>query len=460
MKNILYVIILVLITSCKNDSQYIFSEDCISDETRLEILELSMDEYLSIVPLNNKREITENEAMNIAFNFIESNNLSEKKTGVINDKSVRKEYFNTSDCADSKNGEKSTMLPIYNIKISDKNIDKNIIVSGVGRLPSIIAYFEVDNQYEEKNTQNDLLIDFAKFNYAKDVAYFELAIDSLRKSTLDKVSRFFSIPVDSININNIKNKLALEQIENKSRADIITDPSDINGRIIGRYGPWCDVKWDIGMPYNRKMPQVCPNNWFLDNRYGISSIVVAVAQTLAYFKPHMNVYGEIINWDYLKVNEEIHEYTDYFGSYVADPIERRDMVANLMKYIGEQCNVIYNCDGSSINPSNFISFLKRYNISVIQNGESINTAKLINYIESLNPVIMYGQTTSGGGHWWLVDGMITVMNGARIDKYIHANMGMGKSYSGYYYVNANQSLTFNPSFAHFQKNIKMYPYTL
>lgn len=42
---------------------------------------------------------------------------------------------------------------------------------------------------------------------------------------------------------------------------MIIDSSTIPGTVIGRFGPWCEVKWDVGMPYNRTMPQECPNNW-------------------------------------------------------------------------------------------------------------------------------------------------------------------------------------------------------
>lgn len=72
---------------------------------------------------------------------------------------------------------------------------------------------------------------------------------------------------------------------------------------------------------------------------------------------------------------------------------------------------------------------------------------------------MYGQTNSSGGHWWLIDGMLAVIvdvsGRQEIRKYIHANMGMGKSYTGYYY--ATNNMTFNPSFAHFSQNLVMYP---
>ena len=82
-------------------------------------------------------------------------------------------------------------------------------------------------------------------------------------------------------------------------------------------------------------------------------------------------------------------------------------------------------------------------------------------IDDLEPVIMYGKTSSGGGHWWLVDGYRTqVATRATFfpgfNVYMHANMGQGKSYTGYYLVGTDGSLTFDASFAHFNRDLVMY----
>lgn len=60
--------------------------------------------------------------------------------------------------------------------------------------------------------------------------------------------------------------------------------------------------------------------------------------------------------------EEIHDTSDYFGSYTKDPDDKCLMIAKLMKFIGEQCGVKYQCNSSSVNFSNIIKFLKIWDI--------------------------------------------------------------------------------------------------
>ncbi len=332
-------------------------------------------------------------------------------------------------------------IPVYSVIVENGNFKDVALVSGDERVPFVIAYYSLDKDREEAFRQNglnnDLMLDLSKKQIIQELENVENIQDSLRQSTLKKVSEKLSIEIEDVKIENIKNKLVVQDNKISTRADMITNPDNILGTVIGEFGPWCRVKWDVGMPYNRTMPQACPDNWLWDNRYAISSVVVAVAQTLAYFQPNMVVYGEPIDWNYLKVNEEIFEDSDYFGSYVQDPLRRRNMVANLMKYIGEQCSVQYHCSGASVNFTNVSNFLQRYGIK-IDGRQTFNTSSMISYIENLSPIIMYGQTSSNSGHWWLIDGLLAVIvdvsGRQEIRKYIHANMGMGKSYTGYYYA--------------------------
>lgn len=91
----------------------------------------------------------------------------------------------------------------------------------------------------------------------------------------------------------------------------------------------------------------------------------------------------------------------------------------------------------------------------------MDVSKLKASIDELRPVLMYGQDSNGGGHWWVVDGYRTqpATRGTFFpgyNVYMHANMGKGKSYTGYYLVGSDGTLTFNTTFAHFNKNFKMY----
>ena len=107
------------------------------------------------------------------------------------------------------------------------------------------------------------------------------------------------------------------------------------------------------------MEQNCSDNWLWDYRYPISSVVIATAEIMSFYKPIVYIDGTRIDWDYLCEKEEIHDTSDYFGSYTKDPDDKCLMIAKLMKFIGEQCGVKYQCNSSSVNFSNIIKFLKK-----------------------------------------------------------------------------------------------------
>lgn len=456
MKNyILTLAFSLIIISCEEQNDYI------SDKKSSKV-ELTKEEFISIA-YDNPKELTKYQIAGIVEKFISNNIYKKTRAGELKDIKIgTKSYISNKENVSPGQEKCVYNIPVYSVTIENGNLKDVALVAGDERVPIVIAYYSLDKDREEAFKQsglnNDLMLDLSKKQIFQELENIENLQDSLRLSTLKKVSEKLSIKIEDIKIEDIKNNLVVQDNNISTRADMITNPNNILGTVIGEFGPWCHVKWDVGMPYNRTMPQECPDNWLWDNRYAISSVVVAVAQTLAYFQPNMIVYGEQIDWNYLKVNEEIFEDSDYFGSYVQDPLRRRNMVANLMKYIGEQCSVQYHCGGASVDFTNVSNFLQRYGIK-IDGRQTFNTSSMIRYIENLSPIIMYGQTSSNGGHWWLIDGLLAVIvdvsGRQEIRKYIHANMGMGKSYTGYYYTTS--SMTFNPSFAHFSKNLVMYP---
>lgn len=423
-------------------------------------IELTSAEYISI-SFDNPKELTEDEAIDIVVAFTNSE-IRTKSSKTLDVKVSEKIYTSHEGNAFTRSADGMQNIPssvlLYKVTVQNDEVEDIALVCGDERCPSVIAYYSVKDtsEYSGANIANELLIEASKQVVYDNISKLEHIKNSLREATLNRLSKELQIPIEDIDIPKIKDKITLA--ENQETKAKITQEDNINtGTIIGRYGPWTETRWDVGMPYNRQLAQSCPNNWLWDNRYAVSSVVVAVAQALAYTKPSLTCYGVKIDWNYLKENQEIHEITDYFGSYVADPIEKRNMVANLMKYIGEQVKVSYTCSGSSVYWTDVCTFLDKHGIT-IDGKTNLNSTNLKNSINSLKPVIMYGQTSSGGGHWWLVDGMLVSRNMETTTSYyyMHANMGMGKSYSGYYLIDSNGGLTFDASFAHFNTNLVTY----
>jgi len=225
--------------------------------------------------------------------------------------------------------------------------------------------------------------------------------------------------------------------------------------VLNNYFPLLQTSWNQGMPYNRLMPQSCPNNWLWDNRPAIPSSAIAIAQILAFYEPQVTMNGVTMNWSYLTENKEIHEDTDYFGSYVQDPLPRRNMVAELMRGVIQNCNISYTCTGSSMTITPVKNYLSTFQITI--GAESGFTWPPIrNSISDFKPGLLYGQTDAGQGHFMVVDGgMLMKSNPNSLDFHIvHVNMCMGETYNGYYLM-GDQKL--EPGFAKFTKNWKLLP---
>ena len=362
MKKYLYFIIVAFTLSCESNV------DEKSNNIASKIIELTEEEFISIAYDDNV-ELLENHIIDIVQDFVASENLPENRIAhtrstdlsiTIKEKNYLK--FKSMNTRTIANTDNSIEVPIFNVSVRTEKSNNIALVSGDERLPVIIAYYN-DEFTDSCNLDNNILLNYSQQMLYRDLCYMENVRDSLHNPTIFKISQILNIPTDEIKFENIKSQIVIKEVGTNTRAAMIVDPVG-SGSLLASFGPLCRVKWNVGMPYNRTMPQTCPNNWLWDNRYAISSVVLATAQAMSFYKPSMFVYGQSINWDYLRENEEIHEYTDYFGEYVADPIERRNMVANLLKYIGEQCSVSYTCSGSSVNFSNVINFINRYGLTI------------------------------------------------------------------------------------------------
>jgi len=416
-------------------------------------IELTTDELLSVV-FDSENELSEIEVKSILDTYLNEN--IQTRANVSYEINAFKKYsmFERVKARSIKSSKEISSM-LYEMKVTVDSEDYVAIVSGDRRFPFVLAYYRnASEQY--KDSSNIPAIEYSKELMLNNISYIENIKDSLQCSTIEKISHELSISTKGFDIKNVINRLSLKK-DIETRAKITPDvPSDA----IAGAGPFIKVSWNCGMPYNRLMAQNCSDNWLWDNRYPISSVVIITAEILSFFKPNITVSGTRIDWDYLCQKEEIHEESDYFGSYVQDPLEKRNMIAKLMQYIGTQCQVNYSCSSSSVNMNKVFQFLNSYGI-YLGNMRNLDVTVLKQSIDDLEPVIMYGKTSSGGGHWWLVDGYRTqVATRATFfpgfNVYMHANMGQGKSYTGYYLVGTDGSLTFDASFAHFNRDLVMY----
>jgi hypothetical protein len=369
------------------------------------LIRLSPEEYQSIA-FDEVEPISDQAAAALLKTFIANKQLINQKTSyTVTLKNKRTVQLGRSRKEARDTGSQSDDIPVYKFDIStgakEESTHDVAIISADERYPVVMAYYTEDVHDSTANPGQQMLLDAATELLKQNISKVEDNRSTLRQTTLDKISKQLATSPEKVSFKSIKSHIAIENGP-RTKSDMVTDPSSL-GAAVASYGPYIPVAWSGGMPYNRLMAQSCPNNWLWDYRYAISSVVIATAQVLATYQPGLTLGGTTMNWPYLTVNKEIYEESDYFGSYVQDPIERRNMVATLMKSIGESCSVSYTCTGASVNFNNIRNFLSARGISVgTQQGLNVPTIKTA--IENLRPVFMYGQTSSNQGHWWVVDG--------------------------------------------------------
>lgn len=398
---------------------------------------LSKNEYLS-VSNDHPRELSENEIRSLLNNSV-ATNLTSRSISDIRYKSLLK-YYLSGMCGK----QEKDSIPILKVSVNDCDIAYLSIDS---RYPKVIAYLPDDVDSIRQN----MMLTMSEYEVKNQICYIERLKDSLRESTVDKLRNKLGLWNEDFDFEKIKSLVSVEDFSD-SRASVI---EKVPGQVLQTYGPFLDTKWDTGTPYNGSMPEVsCSDLWWTD-RYPVGVIAVAAAQLLACYEPALSIGKYTMDWKYLKEKPTIVE-PDYFNA--GDPLKKREMVAALMKYCSDKCGITYNCTACSYNMDNVRSFLSGFGI-IMDNPVNLDVSKIKSSIADVQMVLCHGTTSSGSGHSWIIDGYINTKSGSlyyETDVYLHANMCMGNSGTGYYLVNSDNTVTFNTGFAEFTKDISMY----
>lgn len=179
--------------------------------------------------------------------------------------------------------------------------------------------------------------------------------------------------------------------------------------------------WKQGYPYNCKLPQDCPNQ--SDGRYVAGCGVVAIAQILAHYEPDLTIYGNKVDWRLLKKNPKISASSDK---------KTKDMVGNLMRWIGEKAGAKYDCeDGTSTSQDAILKILNLVNMKC-DAATGWNWNVIYNSIKRGNLVHAAMHSDENDGHAWVIDGYIVEKYGTETMEFIHNNFGWDSTFSGYY----------------------------
>jgi hypothetical protein len=465
MKKKIYTITLLLIlinTSCNQvgmDGNH--SGQAINNK-----LELSLEEYISIA-YDKPKEVGDDKIKSIINKFI-GIQISRKTKGN-NNYSIEiqeKQYIdlkqNSLRTKSSDIDSEETHLiriPVLKVKISDGSKNGLVYISSDERFPDILAYIPSVNpdtlSMDDKSGQ-DLLL-----RQAEDVLIYKARVynkirNSLRTVTIEKVSDQLCTGSNAFSFDKIKDLIEIKDINAGTATKSIINSDPANGQtLLSQIGPYLFTQWSQSKPYNNNMGGSC-TDWFGDpTNYKVSASIVATAQLLAFFEPSINANGTQVNWSYLMEKPEIVE-PDYFNS--GDPAAKRNMIASLMKFCSDKCAVSYTCSGSSYYMSNIVNFWKSYGIKT-DGVKNFDYNIIKTSLDNVKLTYCQGKTSNNEGHSWLIDGyMVVSPTGAvsNTNSYVHANMGMGNYYNGYYLVNSNTGMTFDSGFANFTKDIVMY----
>lgn len=156
-------------------------------------------------------------------------------------------------------------------------------------------------------------------------------------------------------------------------------------------GPLLKTKWDQRYPYNLMCPIVQP----CGQRAPTGCTATAIAQVIAFLDVPRSRYQGTFNYAAINSSSSI-------------PYGYENMVAKLMKFIGDKVGMNYGCDGSGAFPKGFRSTLDLWGIKyTYEENANVNITTLVSDINRGYPHISSGHQKTGekGTHTWVWDGV-------------------------------------------------------
>lgn len=167
--------------------------------------------------------------------------------------------------------------------------------------------------------------------------------------------------------------------------------------------------WDQNEPYNRYTP-ICSAS---GKHTPTGCWAVAMAQVMAYhrFPPAFALKDVetnnpiVINWERMTATPKIGDLDDE---------NAKKMIALLMKFIGKNAGMNYGCEGSTLQPTEAIMFMRALSYSCAPTD--CNISSVMKYLNRNSPIMMRGafyEQKEGKrvreGHAWVVDGYTITM---------------------------------------------------
>ena len=383
-------------------------------------------EYVFINP-NDPQNVTACDAEDVAMNFITS--LHTTDTRLYSNPSTNSNETNSVSEYEIKDiivvPDDNNEPALYIVRMNPQGFS---IISSTNREEPVLAFseedsFSLDNLNEGLKDWIDSRVDRIQI-IRNDSAIIDTTLTALYRAKWAKLSGNEVV---------FKNKIY------KRTPKVIIENS-------GQVGPLLKTEWGQCSPYNMKIdkPIVCDENEYtLYGKPFTGCVATAIAQVAKYYAYPANMF----NWSKMQNKYNYYERNK----------QGAEDVAKLMWRIGNDINMKYSCEGSSIHISNVPNTLK-YTFKYSKGGTVVwlNTLedfhKLEKEIQKGHPVIIGGYDDYFSGHAWVCDGfkyVLTVVpensiiwrtNGSAKIRYFHMNWGEdGVNNGWYHYLNNDKS---------------------
>ena len=212
-------------------------------------------------------------------------------------------------------------------------------------------------------------------------------------------------------------------------------------------GPFLNVKWGQGYPYNMYCP---PYTATETARYPAGCVATAIAQIMSYheyptqYTPTYNtsIPTQYLNWTTIK---------SHVGGSATCNCTSHTQLAHLIAEVGEKVNMIYTPTSSSAYLQNTITGFQNMGYRMDTYATSYSFDKVKSNLNSNRPILMVGSNTNEEGHAWVADGYKQInyiqttydyeLNGRPVivdqsittQYYLHLNWGWDGDFNGYYY---------------------------
>ena len=457
-KYLIYLFIISFLFSSCTDSNIANKFD--DGKAENDQIVLTPEEFASIA-YDNPQELTLEEISNIVANFqnnIEGGNEIATRNSETTKISIKKKYYVAEENNIIKNIAKtrSTTSKGLTVPIFDE------------RVPEVLYYVDNYTPHSEIDTEARYLLELSKKNVFLDIQQIEHIRATKKDSTLHKIAQQLNIPQKKISYSDVKDRIiTTDEISTRNN-----NPGNQSGgvnrpqsNVVGFVNPLSKVSWTQNEPYNYGRPRMMIYDGYGGEREGhlaVGCANVAIGILFSIVKPDMYLANnQKVDWDYATSVESIRFIQGY--PEFSSPEDLINMITGLLAQIATSTDSRPSYEEKELLD---VNTGEKYKKSVITQTET-PTINTINYLKSMvnlygdqnnkfngnlakqslferKPVFLCGPghivdndgkiIGNGGGHAWLIDGVVIMKRQRRAgyDHYWSVNMGWGKGSRVYF----------------------------